>query len=493
MPIALGTSRARAALVSGAMLVALACGSDGGTGPGEPQPEPLVITTGTLPAAVVDEPYTGSVIAEGGDGGYFWELVSGGLPPGLDLEVEDLPTNDVLITGTPSSAGTFDFTLRVSKDDGQSTTRTFMLAVLAERPDLAIQRALLPPGLVGGSYEAPLRPTGGDGSYDWSVASGALPPGLSLTSDGRIRGQPTSTDTSTFTIRLRSGGFSVERTYRVPVVAHRTGRYDITTLTVVEVPASIRPHLDAALERWQDVISGDLGAVAIPVDFLTGDFCGGFGDGVNGTAADDMILLINIVSIDGPAKILGQAGPCGLRGSDLPFAGRLTLDADDLEPLVGTQKLTDLITHEIGHAVGFGTIWDRLDLLAGAGTNDPRFTGARAIAEFRALGGTGDVPLENEGGEGTIESHWREAVFSNELMTGFIEATGVAQPLSRVSVASIEDLGYQVDYSAADGFVLGAPSGLSALYGTGTAAYDVALGGRVRILDERGARTVELR
>ena len=65
------------------------------------------------------------------------------------------------------------------------------------------------------------------------------------------------------------------------------------------------------------------------------------------------------------------------------------------------------------------------------------------------------MPVENTGGPGTREGHWRETVFRNELMSGFIAAPG--NPMSRVTVASLGDLGYEVDIDAAEPYRLPAP------------------------------------
>lgn len=62
------------------------------------------------------------------------------------------------------------------------------------------------------------------------------------------------------------------------------------------------------------------------------------------------------------------------------------------------------------------------------------------------------MPVENTGGQGTREGHWRETVLGNELMTGFL--SGSSQPFSRLTVATLEDLGYQVNFDAADPFTL---------------------------------------
>ena len=64
-----------------------------------------------------------------------------------------------------------------------------------------------------------------------------------------------------------------------------------------------------------------------------------------------------------------------------------------------------------------------LGLLSGGGTADPRFTGEKATAEYEAAAGvtnSGGVPVEQDGGQGTRDSHWDEETFDNEIMTGYI-------------------------------------------------------------------------
>ena len=62
------------------------------------------------------------------------------------------------------------------------------------------------------------------------------------------------------------------------------------------------------------------------------------------------------------------------------------------------------------------------------------------------------MPVEDTGGPGTADGHWRESVLDNELLTGFIDSG--SNPLSVVTVGSLEDIGYVVDLSAADSFTL---------------------------------------
>jgi subtilisin-like proprotein convertase family protein len=214
----------------------------------------------------------------------------------------------------------------------------------------------------------------------------------------------------------------------------------------------------SAAARWARIITADVPSVV-----------------VNGETIDDIVIDASGTAIDGPQGILGQAGPTQLRpGSFLPAAGVMEFDTADLSAMEADGSLVNVITHEMGHVLGLGSIWDELGLRQGAGSVNPTFTGASAMREFAALaGGAGGtaraVPLDNVGGPGTRDVHWREAVFGNELMTGFLN-DGV-NPLSRVTIACFEDMGYEVDYGAADPYAL--PSQLElAMLGTGTVLGD---------------------
>jgi hypothetical protein len=59
--------------------------------------------------------------------------------------------------------------------------------------------------------------------------------------------------------------------------------------------------------------------------------------------------------------------------------------------------------------------------------------------------------VENTGGSGTADAHWRESVFGKELMTGYYNP-GSPNPLSRVTVGAMADLGYLVNMNAADSY-----------------------------------------
>jgi hypothetical protein len=226
-------------------------------------------------------------------------------------------------------------------------------------------------------------------------------------------------------------------------------------------PAQRDAFIAAAL-KWMDVIVGDL-----PDVFVNRSANSCFSTATHPAVSelvDDVILFAEVVSIDGPGTILGRAGFCNRRGGSagLPSLGHMTFDSDDLPAYEASGRLLPLILHEMGHVLGIGTLWSGTGLLQGAGGNDPIFTGVQAGLAWPQLGlsyGGAIVPVENSFGDGTRDAHWRESVLDRELMTGIIEAPGIAMPLSVLTAASLIDLGYVVDLSAAEPF---APPGLRA-------------------------------
>ena len=194
-----------------------------------------------------------------------------------------------------------------------------------------------------------------------------------------------------------------------------------------------------AAARWQELIVGDLPRVR-----------------VRGEIIEDVLIEAKGADLGGRGGTLGQAGPTWLRPDTLlPAMGIMEFDIADLQAMEDEGTLQSVIVHEMGHVLGLGTIWQGKELLDGAGTANPIFTGRRASKEFAKLlktSGSTPVPVENRGGPGTRDGHWRERVFGNEIMTGFL--SGDMQPFSRMTIASLEDLGYKANKSAGDRYKL---------------------------------------
>jgi len=222
-----------------------------------------------------------------------------------------------------------------------------------------------------------------------------------------------------------------------------TSAYKIEVRFLGGLTTSQKNAFKSAANRWTKIIVGDVPSVL-----------------VDGEVIDDLLILAQGVAIDGAGGILGQAGPTHLRPTSaganafLPAKGIMSFDSADLAQMQANGTLLDVITHEMGHVIGIGTIWTSKGLLVGASTTNPTFKGTNAKKEYGILKGTGPVavPVENIGGPGTKNGHWRESIFKNELMSGFI--AGQNNPLSKVTAASLKDLGYVVDMNAAEAYML---------------------------------------
>jgi hypothetical protein len=209
---------------------------------------------------------------------------------------------------------------------------------------------------------------------------------------------------------------------------------------------------------------------------------------------DDLLIDASAVAIDGVGNILGQSINDSFRaGSGLPYHGIMQFDTADLAVMEANGSLLSVIEHEMAHVLGFGTLWNTKGLLVNSGTANVAYTGAQAVAAYDSVFNTtaASIPVENTGGAGTANSHWRETVFGNELMTGFYNP-GVANPLSRITIASLADLGYTVNYAAADPYAppSGAAGGGTALIVASTpTANDLAVLKLAPPADSSGAST----
>ena len=232
----------------------------------------------------------------------------------------------------------------------------------------------------------------------------------------------------------------------------------------------------SAADVWEDIITGDLD-VRVIID--SGWACEDGDPSTFGDLIDDLRIDIRLQPIDGPMGTLAIAGPCVVRRGGLPFVGDVTIDTADLTS-IGTEGLRRTVVHEIAHVLGYGTSsqWD--DLLRNSAIEyqennpdaavlpDTHFVGTAAARAFDELLGDATysgakVPVENDTeryGEGSLDAHWRESVFGDELLTATISTDSeVSQPLSKVTIASLADLGYRVDYKQADSFSLPSTSG----------------------------------
>lgn len=279
---------------------------------------------------------------------------------------------------------------------------------------------------------------------------------------------------------------------------------------VPQPSAAVKQVFTDAVARWQTLIVGGLPKVQFTGNDGVGPYSINTGLPGVGTVpciprianqtVQDVNIYVYIRPIDGASgtNILGLATPVYARdGSLLPYAGCMIFDDANIDQLLASGGLYNVILHEMAHVFGFGTIWDEKNLLVGAcpTSSTPSFIGQSSQAAFVAALVPGGVyndpitPVEGQGtcNDGTRDGHWSESVMGNELMTGFLNSG--SNPLSAITSGSLRDLGYTVNDVPSDPYTV--PSVTAALR-MGAAAdrvHELRVPVPIIVTDDRGRTT----
>ncbi|MDL2343615.1 hypothetical protein QOL99_05555 [Deinococcus sp. MIMF12] len=221
--------------------------------------------------------------------------------------------------------------------------------------------------------------------------------------------------------------------------------------------AEYQATVEQAARRWESVITQGLPSSRV----LIGD---------QEVVVDDVLVSVYVEPMT--PVMAGYAGPLAMRevpgGKWLPATGEMRLSLSSMDHLEeAPQLLSNLVTHELGHVLGLGTLWEGygtqwptlLDPPNCSQTTGPvAYIGAQAVQAYRALGGGHPgVPLAETGGRNRC-THWHEAQVAGEVMGPSLSRSKRA--LSVMTLAALEDLGYQVNRAAADPYQL--PTGMQA-------------------------------
>jgi hypothetical protein len=198
----------------------------------------LSIQNQSVPGGTVGQPYSVTFTAlaitntnpvQGSPATATWSVQSGSLPPGVSLSPQGQ------LSGTPTGEGTFQFVVRAQSGGGVSDTETETLVV---RQPITVTSAFAqrpaPKAEVGVQFTAQHTASGGEGTFTWSIAEGALPAGLVLAPDGTVTGTPTLAGRFAFAVAVTDRESRTARVNATLVVAPKLA---ITTLKLL--PAKV--------------------------------------------------------------------------------------------------------------------------------------------------------------------------------------------------------------------------------------------------------------
>jgi uncharacterized protein (TIGR03437 family) len=156
------------------------------------------IGTQSVPHAQVGTSYSQTLQSTGGTPPYVWSVSSGALPPGLALG-----RVTGIISGLPTAMGAYPFIAQVADNYGSLFAVSLSIAVDAGRFSLSDQTLIT--GNVGSPYQSSLSLAGGVAPFQFTLDSGALPDGITLSQAGVLSGAPTRKGLWTFTVRATDG------------------------------------------------------------------------------------------------------------------------------------------------------------------------------------------------------------------------------------------------------------------------------------------------
>ena len=155
----------------------------------------LTITTAAVPNAVLTATYATTLSSLGGTGTLTWAISVGVMPPGITLN-----TATGALSGTPTVAGAYSITARVTDSLAATTTKVFLLTV--HTAITVTTTSPLPSAELRSAYTTSVVAAGDEAPYTWALTAGTLPVGITLSVGGVLSGTATTGGVNTFTLRV---------------------------------------------------------------------------------------------------------------------------------------------------------------------------------------------------------------------------------------------------------------------------------------------------
>jgi hypothetical protein len=367
--------------------------------------QPQISSPATLPAGLAGSLYNQSLQVTGGTAPFTWSLTEGSLPEGLTL------SSGGVVSGTPGGASETSFTVEVEDARGFKDTQQFGLTIST----LTIATGSpLPTAVIKVAYNHTLTATGGVPPYTWSLHSGTLPAGITLTAAGVLSGTPTTPTTASITVKLTDAtNFSVTKPLSLPVsgvfiapvlepvafpVVTIGTEFNYTvkalnypkTFAITGLPSGLKFTAATGVITGRPAVAGvfnvqiratnSAGRSALVTARLTvraldrgfvGTFGGWFSRDVSNGNLGGMINLTVSANGSYTLKVTGALEKSGTKGASASYSGKgfLAAAAPHIAASIGGQNLslslnpqTGLMTGSLGGAVvnGWRNVWQAL-------------------------------------------------------------------------------------------------------------------------------------
>lgn len=412
----------------------------------------VTVAPASLPAATAGTAYSQNVLASGGTAPYTFALTAGALPAGMTL------SSVGVLSGTPTSSGSFNFTVTAT-DSGNPTSGSRAYTLVVAAPTMTLPATTLPNATGGQAYSAAINPaTGGIAPYTYTLSVGALPAGIAINSaTGALSGASTTIGTYNFTLT------ATDSTTGTAAQATRSYTLTVVSPTLVIAPATLPAGtFGAAYSQTLSTSGGNapysyaLNAGALPPGLSLSS--GGVLSGTPG-AAGSFSFSVSATDADGfgttQAYTLAIAAPTlVIAPPTLPAATRGTAYSQSLSASGGTAPYTYAIS---SGALPAGMTLASTGTLSGTATVEGTFNFTVQVTDANAFTGTQAYALTVAGPNLALPASTLPAGTAGQAYTAAITpATGGTAPYTYALTAGTLPAGIVLD--AATGGLSGTPT-----------------------------------